>query len=113
MGVIKFKDSDTGESGMDVVSVPEGFSLQLYPTDGEMPTDYISIILSKIDAFRLTQWMLQEHRLDPRLVARVKAYPIEGSPGKFRLEINGEMQSEVVDESNLQEAIQKLVDSHA
>jgi hypothetical protein len=72
-----------------------------------------SALVTKSDAFQLVQWMMQQHILDPRLVARVKAYPIEGRPGKFKLEINGEMQSEVVDESNLQEAIQKLVDSHA
>lgn len=51
--VAKFQDTDTGESCMDVVEVPEGVSLQMYyhpsvQRDGEgWPTEYISIVLDR------------------------------------------------------------------
>lgn len=45
--VLKLIDSDTGESSMDVVRVPEGFSIQLGMRNGvPMPEDYISVILN-------------------------------------------------------------------
>ena len=57
MSVLKIKDSDTGESGLDIVSVPEGFSFQMFQHDMD---DYISVIVSPSDAERIAQFLIQK-----------------------------------------------------
>jgi hypothetical protein len=59
--VIKFKDSDTGESTMDVVRVPEGFSFQVSYIAGEGPdmNDMVSVILSPEQANDLRDFILE------------------------------------------------------
>ena len=52
--ILKIKDSDTGETGMDVVPVPEGFSFQVY--DHNMQ-DYISVIVSPRDCAKLINYL--------------------------------------------------------
>jgi hypothetical protein len=84
----------------------EGFSLHTTEDFGEDAT----ISISKTDAFKLVQWMMQQHPLDPHIKMRIKAYPIEGRPGKFKLEVNGEMTDEVVDEANLHTRVTELAE---
>jgi hypothetical protein len=55
--VLHLHDSDTGESSMDVVSVPEGFSLQLF---GQHEDDYRSIILSPESAHELADFIKEK-----------------------------------------------------
>lgn len=53
--MIRFRDCDTGETTLDVVRVPEGFSLQLaYVADPrDVDPDFLSIVLDDAAAARL------------------------------------------------------------
>lgn len=65
--MLKIRDSDTGESSVDVVRVPEGFSLQMGYTDQSLNPegfDYISVIVSKDDAFKLVDFLMEELNKD-------------------------------------------------
>jgi hypothetical protein len=56
--VLKVKDSDTGESHLHVVRVPEGFSLQMgWYSGATKPFDYISVIVSPEDARRIVGFL--------------------------------------------------------
>lgn len=58
--LLKLRDSDTGESKLDVVRVPEGFSFQMaYVTE---PGGYVSVIVSPEDALNLADFL---RGLDP------------------------------------------------
>src|SRR6266540_3460895 len=63
--LLKIRDSDTGESVLDVVRVDEGFSFQMGPVKGvetmEWP-DYISTIVSPEDAAKLAQFLATRER---------------------------------------------------
>ena len=55
--MVKIEDSDTGESEMDVVAVPEGFSFQIAQR-GEL--EYVSVICSRDDAYKLVDFLMEE-----------------------------------------------------
>lgn len=59
MPKLHLTDSDTGESEMDVVPVPEGFSLQLGGRD-EKDYGYVSIILNPGQALNLAHFLIAE-----------------------------------------------------
>lgn len=59
MPILKINDSDSGESGLDVVPVPEGFSFQMYLHAEE---GYISVIVSPRDCARLIRYLQGEGR---------------------------------------------------
>lgn len=54
--VLHLTDEDTGESKMDVVPVPEGFSLQLWQAGEE---DYRSIIIKPFTGIRLAYFLAE------------------------------------------------------
>jgi hypothetical protein len=64
---VRFRDSDTGETTLDVVSVPEGLSLQIALVDGatvvvgEDGVDYASVILSKAQADELRSFIVNNN----------------------------------------------------
>lgn len=53
MSRIKFRDSDTGESTLYVVEVPEGYSIQIDQDFG----DYLSCIISPEQARQLRDFL--------------------------------------------------------
>lgn len=58
MSVLRLQDEDTGESKMDVVPVPEGFSFQLWQAGED---DYRSIILKPSTAENLARFLQGEN----------------------------------------------------
>lgn len=52
--IICLLDSDTGESRLDVVRVPEGVSVQVAVHGG---ADFVSVILSPDQALALWHWL--------------------------------------------------------
>jgi hypothetical protein len=65
MPKLRIKDSDTGESTLDVVAVPEGFSFQMHYLHAEGPdqNDYLSVIVSPADAAELRDFLLENRVL--------------------------------------------------
>lgn len=98
---------------MSKLQLTDGFTVASTDNGFIFTSDFGYNEITKPEAFKLVQWMLQQHALDPRITSRVKAHRIEGRSGKFKLEYNGEMQDEVVDEANLSTAVQQLVESKA
>lgn len=59
MSMLRIDDSDTGESFMDIVKIPEGFSFQMQMKIGAQPVEFVSVIVSGIDADRIVTFMLE------------------------------------------------------
>ncbi len=59
-----FKDDDTGEATMDVVSVPEGFSFQITAVNAEPANGfaYASVLLDPHAAYGLAMAILEDIR---------------------------------------------------
>jgi hypothetical protein len=57
---LRLHDEDTDESLMDVVKVPEGFSIQMSMKHGQpMPQDYISVIVRPENARALADFLMR------------------------------------------------------
>lgn len=56
--ILHIKDSDTGESQLDVVPVPEGFSFQMHGHPDLVAGDYVSVIVNPAQAAKLIKYLM-------------------------------------------------------